>query len=300
MVLLFGGERGKRLRYSRRRRRPRYRFRRGGTYRFVIFLAVIAAAAIFVFWAVRSFVPFSCQKKTAADPEVSAAPSIEYVSDTILSPEGTPAHDTRGPEAGESVQAVPARAPQRGTEGSAFIGNSIIDDLYVSGFYPDADYYGKIGLTVRSVFDTPLDNGTVPVIDELDGHDYSEVFVMLGENELGWPATDVFAEEYANVIQKVHEYCPNATVYVMSILPLSAEASARNEDGANMDAVNLFNELLTRVAGENDAVFLDFTSAMKNEDGYLPDEASADGMHLNTTYLKKWAEMIANREEYIA
>lgn len=266
---------------------------------------MIGAAVGLTVYLLSSGVFAGCRETPARNPEVSATPSIEYVENTILAPNGTAARATREPEtaprpeASESVSAA-TRPPSKGTEGTAFVGNSNIQGLYIAGVLPDADYYSKVGLTVRSVFDTPMDGGTVPVIEELKGHDYSEVFILFGLNELGWPATDIFLEEYGNVIQQVHEYCPNATVYVMSILPLSKTVSDRNEDGVNMKAVNERNAQLAEVAAENDAVFLDFTSELKGPDGYLPADASKDGMHLNMDYMEMWADMIENPEQYAA
>lgn len=180
----------------------------------------------------------------------------------------------------------------------AFLGNSGISDLYVSGFIPEADYYYKVGLNVQSAFDTAMDQGTVPVIEELQGHDYNEIFLLFGQNELGWPAMNVFLEDYAKLIQQAREYCPNATLYVMSILPMSEEASDRNDNGENQQTADEFNEALVSLARENGAVFLDFTSELKGSDGYLPADAAADGVHLNQTYLGIWADMIKNRINY--
>ena len=79
---------------------------------------------------------------------------------------------------------------------------------------------------------------------------------------------------------------------------MSEEASDRNENGENQGKVDEFNTLLRSMAEENGAVFLDFTSDLKGSDGYLPADASADGVHLNQENLGVWADLIKNRMEY--
>lgn len=273
----------------RYRVRRRYRFRRGGRRRLAILVAVIvaiSAAAVFLIYFFSHRDRFSCQG-FGASPSAQTTPVADFVSDI-------------GQSAPSSASAMPAITPpvQGGTEGMAFVGNSGIDDLYVSGFIPDAAYYYKVGLNVKDAFEKTMDMGTVPVIEELKGHDYNEVFLLFGQNELGWPAEEVFFEEYARLIQKVHEYCPNATVYVMSILPMSKEASDRNENGENQPRADEYNTKLQEMARENGAVFLDFTTDLKDETGYLPADASADGVHLNQEHLGIWADMIKNRASY--
>ena len=291
--------------YRRRRRRPRYRFRQGGQRRLalvisVTVIAVSAAAGFAAAWREGLF-PVSAGAQSTA----SVRPVAEFLPDATVGASMAP---SRLPEASPSGTAAPASTEPSaaasipvgsGSEGMAFVGNSGISDLYVSGFLPDADYYYKVGLNVRSASDTAMDNGTVPVIDELSDHDYSEIFLLFGQNELGWPAPEVFFEEYAGLIQKAHEYCPNATVYIMSILPMSEEASDRNDNGENQQRADQYNEQLVELAKENDAYFLDFTTDLKGSDGYLPADAAADGVHLNQTYLGRWADMIKDRGSYI-
>lgn len=262
-------------------------------------LVVIVAVIVGFSWAWRDGL-LSPGATRAGGP--SPTPVAEFLPDATVGAEMQTAASAR-PSASASASAAasrPAPTPMAsgGTEGMAFVGNSGISDLYVSGFIPEADYYYKVGLNVQTVFDTAMDQGTVPVIEELQGHDYNEVFLLFGQNELGWPAVNVFLDDYAKVISQVREYCPNATIYVMSILPMSEEASDRNENGENQQTANAFNEALADLARENGAVFLDFTTDLKGADGYLPPDAAADGVHLNQTYLGKWADMIKNRVNY--
>ncbi len=177
-------------------------------------------------------------------------------------------------------------------ENTAFLGNSMIDDLYTYGLADGADFYFKTGLTVRTVFEETMNNRSVPVIDELKNGQYRDVFIMFGENELGWAYADVFIEEYGKVIDKVREYQPQANIYVHSIFPVSASASQRNSFGVNNERIEEYNVLLRQMCQDKGVSYLDVASVMKNQQGVLPEDAAYDGVHPNKEYCQKWVQYI--------
>lgn len=176
---------------------------------------------------------------------------------------------------------------------AAILGNSYVDGFVTYDVLPDTDCFYRIGLTVRTVFTKTMLNREIPVIDELaNGKSYDRVFLIFGENELGWPNTQAFYDGYGEVIDSVRERQPDATVYIQSILPVSAEVSAENIDCTNNEQILKFNEMLKELAEEKDAVYLDVASVMTDENGNLPDEAATDGIHPGIEYYKKWAEYL--------
>lgn len=176
---------------------------------------------------------------------------------------------------------------------SALLGNSYIDGFVTYNVLPDTDCFYRIGLTVRTVFTKTMLNRDIPVIDELaNGKTYDKVFLIFGENELGWPNTQAFYDGYGEVIDAVRERQPEATVYIQSILPVSAKVSAENIDCTNNEQILKFNKLLKDLAEEKKAVYLDVASIMKDENGDLPEEAATDGIHPGIEYYKKWADYL--------
>ena len=55
--------------------------------------------------------------------------------------------------------------------------------------------------------------------------------------------------------------------------------------------------VLRRLAEEKNVGYLDVAAVMKNEQGCLPDDASADGVHPGKAYCQKWADLIAEQIE---
>lgn len=180
-------------------------------------------------------------------------------------------------------------------EDTALVGNSYIDSFYTYDAMPKASYFYRVGLNVNSVFEQPMIQGAdtqTPVIDLLEGKDFAHIVFFFGENELGWTNRDAFTTQYAKVIQTARSYCPDATIYLSAIPPVSAEASARNEDNTNNDSIQACNAEIRQVAQENDAVYIDAFSALADADGCLPADAAADGIHPAKEYTEKWAELI--------
>lgn len=174
--------------------------------------------------------------------------------------------------------------------GAVFLGNSFIDDLKKYSLLDGADYACRIGLTVKTVFTKKMINGAVPVIDELKKKPYQEVFLFFGENELGWSDTKQFPQNYSKVIGAVRERCPSAKIYVLALTPVSKKADAKNHEQINNKRIAEFNALLQQVAQAQNAVYVDASAPLIGPGGYLPDEASTDGVHPNKAYFAKWVE----------
>ena len=122
--------------------------------------------------------------------------------------------------------------------------------------------------------------------------------VKLALNGLGskFDVTDIEAKlndlSYTyNSLSALKEIYPNAIIYVESILPVSEEVSL-NHNYIKMSKINEYNDLLKEVAKEKGVYYLDISSAMANEQGYLPDDAATDGIHLNKNYCDKWLQYL--------
>lgn len=178
---------------------------------------------------------------------------------------------------------------------AVFIGDSRTMGMKNSTDKPKATFYCAVGLHVDTALtakDVFLENGkTGCIVDALKKRQFARVYVNFGVNELGWPYPDVFKQKYSEVLQKIKELQPNAVVYAESILPVTASRAAKG-DAVNNDNVVQFNELIKQAAEENGAKYLDCTAAVADENGYLPEDASTDGVHLTAEYCLKWQNYI--------
>lgn len=169
----------------------------------------------------------------------------------------------------------------------AFLGNSLFGDLEEYNLVDKADVYSYIGMNVATVFDQKLDNHKKPMLDEMFSKDYKNIFIMFGVNEVGWSYPDIFTDDYAELVDEIHTNLPNANIYLLSITPITQSLEAKGEDGMNTKNIAKFNTMIINIAKEHNAVYLDVNSYLRNEYGYLDEDDSPDGYHLQpNAYLR--------------
>lgn len=195
----------------------------------------------------------------------------------------------------ESAEQVQTETPRTSYEDTALVGNSHVSSFFTYNALPGAACYYRVGLNVNSVFEQPMTQGDdteTPVIELLKNKDFSHIIFFFGENELGWSNREAFIEEYTEVIETARSYCPDAVIYLSAIPPVSAEVSEQNENNTNNTSIQACNEEIKQIAADNDAVYVDAFSALAGENGSLPDNAAADGIHPAEEYTQKWAELL--------
>lgn len=195
----------------------------------------------------------------------------------------------------ESAEQVQTETPRTSYEDTALVGNSHVSSFFTYNALPGAACYYRVGLNVNSVFEQPMTQGgdtETPVIELLKNKDFSHIIFFFGENELGWSNREAFIEEYTEVIETARSYCPDAVIYLSAIPPVSAEVSEQNENNTNNTSIQACNEEIKQIAADNDAVYVDAFSTLAGEDGSLPDDAAADGIHPAEEYTQKWAELL--------
>lgn len=172
--------------------------------------------------------------------------------------------------------------------GSAFIGNSCVERLFVQGYGLQADFLSGVGLTVHTAFTDPPARLDRTVADMLaDGRQYTRIFILFGINEVGTDPA-LFIEKYGQLIDHIQAYQPSAQIYVQAILPVSRATHERNLYLVNNDNIRMFNQLLSDMADAKQVHFLNTYEALADAEGFLPDDASSDGIHLSRDYNQIW------------
>lgn len=192
----------------------------------------------------------------------------------------------------ESGSAKTAESQQVGLSHSVMIGNSYVEDLDTLGILPQMDFYDRVGLTVKTVFTLPTSMGKDPIIDMLSTKQYQSVYLLFGENELGWEGTKPFISAYEKVIDAVRSRQPHAKIYIQSIFPVSASVSAQNIENTNNARITEYNTQLKSLAAQKGAAYLDVDSTLSDKAGNLPSEAASDGIHPDKKYCELWADYL--------
>ncbi len=233
------------------------------------------------------------QSDSSSSADSSSVPS----ADSSDSSESSSASDQPQPDTPTDLH--PYSAPKDlndELDDALFIGDSRTVGLYNNCDRPKATFYCSIGLNIQTCFETQsirLDNGNMGTVEDAlaQGHKFGRVYINFGTNEMGWPYYDSFIQYYARLVQTIRQYSPDAKIYAESILPVTG-SRAMQGDAINNENVRTLNEYIQRFANENGCVYLACDSAVADDNGQLPEEASTDGVHLSIEYCKYWLNYI--------
>ena len=173
---------------------------------------------------------------------------------------------------------------------AVFLGDSRTEGFHLYSGLEEGQYLYAVGATVESVFTKATqetEGGKVPILDALAELECGKVYIMLGANELGWPRSEAFHDQYGKVIDRIREDHPDAEVVIQSILPVSAVQESKGSY-VNNSRIQTYNAILEELALEKECPYLNVSEAVTGEDGCLRPELTTDGIHLNTAGCKEW------------
>lgn len=158
--------------------------------------------------------------------------------------------------------------------------------------------YADKGNTVFSVFDkafidlgAPYGKVTLPQALSLEPGKYKKIYVMFGINEMGWGNSETLKEAYYKLVDMLKSYEPNAVIFLESILPVT-ERKASQSKYFRSERIVERNEYIKEVARDEHVAYLDLHSVYCNEEGFLPKEYAADGVHLKAQYFSAWTDFL--------
>lgn len=179
----------------------------------------------------------------------------------------------------------------------AFIGDSRTQGFLIYNGLKDVQDYSYVGLMVDTAitkkFVKTSDGNKITLLQDMKNKQIDTVYIMLGVNELGWAYPQVFKSKYNELIDEIRKVKPNCKIYVQSIIPMTKSKSDSDKVFNNAN-VEKFNKLVQEVAAEKNVKYLDVKSALVNSSGYLPEESSTDGIHLDKKYCEKWLDYLKN------
>ncbi len=105
----------------------------------------------------------------------------------------------------------------------------------------------------------------------------SDIFISIGSNDY---LKDLSNEEILTNIGGIVDVIKNnrslSNIYVLSVLPVGNSSKSRNNE-----TISNLNEGIKILCEENKITYIDLYSSLINEDGYLSEEYSKDGLNLN-------------------
>lgn len=264
----------------------------------LICLILVILAAALLTGGTKSEVPQPTQDISArvtmppvATPEITPPPqTVAPMPPPVTAPPPTEAVEPPAPSA-----SIPkADAAEEGYFSDAvFIGNSLVDGLYLYGGIEGCDFLSATGVSIynfstQKISDKKGSEGTI--MSFLEKKQYGKVYILLGINEIGG-AVEAFIESYESVLAKIAELQPDAAIYILSLTPVSEEKSAGSEYFTK-ENVQKYNEAICAMCSDKGYNYIDCFTPLADENGFLPKDAASDGIHFNVSYYATWMDVI--------
>lgn len=265
------------------------------------------SAALFVLGLVFVLTACGAQLSTSA-PQPSQTPAQsepitpQPSAEPSPTPSETPEPEPEAPqwpvyEFGTPLEESEA-AEDAAFEKAVFLGGSRTEGLQFFGGLKKGTYLCARGMTVFqvnspnwAVFDMGGEKATM--IEALRAADCNAVYIMLGVNELGYPAKS-YESGLGKFIDMVLEAQPDAVVYLQLLPPVNDEVARRSglADYINNTRLNSFNEAIVRVAKEKKVLLLNVPEVYRDEAGSLPAELTSDGCHFKAAGYARWVDYL--------
>lgn len=193
---------------------------------------------------------------------------------------------------------------------AVFLGDSRTEGLQLFGGIRNGDYYWARGMTVFRADDSnyavfEIDGRMYTMIGALRQKEYQSVYIMIGVNELGYPASS-YEKGMRTLVDLVLEAQPDAVIYLQILPPVNEEVAQKNGLASYINNTNIeaFNSAIVRIAAEKKVVLLDTAEVYRDENGILPADMASDGCHFNYGDYAPWADYlrthVMDREDYLA
>lgn len=153
-----------------------------------------------------------------------------------------------------------------------------------------ADFYCETSLTIYKVLEESF-KGKGTILEALSKKNYGKIYLMVGINELGRGTTEDFMAKYTEVVDTLHELCPDAKIMIQGIMHVSEKKSSSDAIFNNSN-INARNNAIATLADNVHFFYIDMNEAVCDENGNLNAEYTHDQIHLLGMYNDLWKQFL--------
>ena len=175
------------------------------------------------------------------------------------------------------------------------IGDSHVMLMHQSKLISNGNAWGVPCLHAESMFTKKVNNygmgEEILLLDAISKYKPQRIILSFGTFSTSWITKEVFIKNANDMITKIKELSPNTQIALISIYPIdiSVEWSGKFKQAK----INEYNFYILEMAHNHKVKFLDVSSILKGDDGYVKKSYSDDdGYHLSYLGYKKVKEYI--------
>jgi lysophospholipase L1-like esterase len=163
-----------------------------------------------------------------------------------------------------------------------FIGNSLTEGFNLNKFFPES------GPVNRGISGDTIDGILERFESSVVSLKPSKLFLMIGINDIGTRVPDsLILANYQLLLRTIMKSLPNTKVYIHSILPTTAIWT-----NCPVDKIQRINTLIEVYTSRFGFTWIDLYSKFATENGYLKNDFTIDGMHLNSKGYVYWSVIL--------
>lgn len=160
----------------------------------------------------------------------------------------------------------------------------------------NADFFCENGMTIYKLLD---ENGVMFQKTEVKSNlnhvlqekKYGKIYIMLGMNELGYRNTAYFLEQYGLVLEQLKQWQPQAVIFIQANLHVGRTKDNPETEFNNIN-INDKNAAIATLANGRDTFYLDINPLFTDDEGYLNDDLTFDGVHLYADGYITWKNFL--------
>lgn len=187
-----------------------------------------------------------------------------------------------------------AAADESYFDDAIFIGDSLTDGLAAYELLPREQVLADTGINPQTILTRKCigeEGAEQTVVEAAAALDPAKIYIMLGANGVAFLNFDDIIGWYGELIDALQADHPDAIFYIQSILPVTADKHLEQELLTN-ERITELNGMIEKMAAEKGCFYLNVAEAVADENGCLPDELSADGMHFGVSTYRVWLDYL--------
>jgi len=120
-----------------------------------------------------------------------------------------------------------------------------------------------------------------------------KIFLLIGINDLAKGASQKnILENIAHFVQRTQAESPRTQIYIQSVLPVNPAYDKYSKHVSKSSEIILLNESLVQLCKKMEINYLNLYSKFVDEEGYLIQEFTNDGLHLSGQGYLVWSEIL--------
>ena len=175
-----------------------------------------------------------------------------------------------------------------------FIGDSRVEGFKLSSGLSTGFFATKTGASITDLSRDEIiryHGRSYTIYEYLRENKFAKIYIKTGINELGWAYPEVFIDKYREFIENIKDLQPDAVIYVESIIHVTKSLNDSSDVFKN-SKIDKQNERIMKMVRETGVNYIDLNEIFTDSDGALAEDAANDGVHMNTSYLKRWLDYL--------